>query len=86
MPLIDLANPTRFLAFCARALPWFAAATLVAVATGVNLALNAPDDDQQGAAVKIMFIHVPAAWLAMGCWTIMTVAALGTRAWRHRLA
>ncbi len=33
-----------------------------------------------------MFIHVPAAWLAMGCWTVMTIAALGTLVWRHPLA
>src|SRR5262249_16617741 len=40
----------------------------------------------QGATVKIMFIHVPNAWLAMFCWTLMTVAALGTLVWRHPLA
>ena len=46
----------------------------------------APDDYQQGATVKIMFIHVPAAWLAMFGWTAMTIAALGTLVWRHPLA
>ena len=46
----------------------------------------APDDYQQGATVKIMFIHVPAAWLAMLGWTVMTIAALGTLVWRHPLA
>jgi heme exporter protein C len=86
MPLIELANPTRFLAFCARAVPWLAAGALVALAIGIKLALNAPDDYQQGATVKIMFIHVPAAWLAMGCWTVMTITALGTLVWRHPLA
>ena len=86
MPLIDLANPTRFLNLAGRLLPWFAAATLVAFAVGLHLGMNAPDDYQQGATVKIMFIHVPAAWLAMGCWTVMTIAALGTLVWRHPLA
>ena len=33
-----------------------------------------------------MFIHVPAAWLAMGCWAVMTIAALGTLVWRHPLS
>jgi heme exporter protein C len=33
-----------------------------------------------------MFIHVPSAWLAMACWTVMTIAALGTLVWRHPLA
>ena len=46
----------------------------------------APDDYQQGATVKIMFIHVPNAWLAMFVWGVMSIAALGTLVWRHPLA
>jgi heme exporter protein C len=86
MPLIDLANPSRFLAFTGRVSPWLAAVTLLALAYGLSQAYLAPDDYQQGAAAKIMFIHVPSAWLAMGCWTVMTIAALGTLVWRHPLA
>jgi heme exporter protein C len=86
MALIDLANPSRFLALAGRLLPWLAAATLIVFAVGINQAIVAPDDYQQGATVKIMYIHVPAAWLAMGCWTVMTIAALGTLVWRHPLA
>jgi heme exporter protein C len=86
MPLIDLANPSRFLALVGRLLPWLAAATLVVFAFGINQAVIAPDDYQQGATAKIMYVHVPSAWLAMGCWTVMTIAALGTLVWRHPLA
>jgi heme exporter protein C len=86
MPLIDLANPTRFLAFTARVLPWLALATVAAFAAGLWLVAQAPDDYQQGATVKIMFIHVPNAWLAMAVWTVMSIAALGTLVWRHPLA
>src|SRR5262245_14395221 len=86
MALIDLANPTRFLAFAGRVLPWLAGATAIAFAIGLNQAFLAPDDYQQGATVKIMFIHVPSAWLAMFGWALMTVAALGTLVWRHPLA
>ena len=87
MALIDLANPTRFLAFAERILPWLIAATVFAFAIGLGQALFvAPDDYQQGATVKIMFLHVPAAWLAMFCWTLMSVASLGTLVWRHPLA
>jgi len=87
MALIDLANPTRFLSFVERAMPWLIAATLFAFAIGLEQALFvAPDDYQQGATVKIMFLHVPSAWLAMFCWGLMTVAALGTLVWRHPLA
>ena len=86
MALIDLANPTRFLDLVRRLLPWLAAATVIAFAVGLTMAMNAPDDYQQGATVKIMFLHVPAAWLAMMCWGLMSVAALGTLVWRHPLA
>ena len=87
MTLSDLANPSRFLAFADRALPWLTAATAVAFAIGLFLAwFVAPDDYQQGATVKIMFIHVPSAWLGMFGWGLMSVAALGTLVWRHPLA
>ncbi len=46
----------------------------------------APDDYHQGATVKIMFIHVPAAWLGMFAWGLMSAAALGTLVWRHPLS
>ena len=86
MALIDLANPTRFLRLVDRVLPWLAAATVIAFAIGLVQAMNAPDDYQQGATVKIMFLHVPAAWLGMMGWSLMSVAALGTLVWRHPLA
>jgi heme exporter protein C len=86
MPIIDLANPSRFLRFARIVLPWLAGLTALAFALGLNLALNAPDDYQQGATVKIMFIHVPSAWLGMFGWIVMSVAALGTLVWRHPLA
>ena len=86
MSLIDLANPSRFLALTDRVLPWLSAATLLAFAFGVSQAYLAPDDYQQGATVKIMFIHVPAAWLGLFAWMLMSAAALGTLVWRHPLA
>jgi heme exporter protein C len=46
----------------------------------------APPDYQQGETVRIMFIHVPAAWLAMFGYTLIAIAALGTLIWRHPLA
>src|SRR5262245_21136422 len=86
MALIDLANPSRFLALVGRVLPWLIIATVIAFAAGIVLVLMAPDDYQQGATVKIMFVHVPAAWLASLIWVVMSIAALGTLAWRHPLA
>jgi heme exporter protein C len=86
MPLIDLANPSRFLALVGRVLPWLIAATVIAFVVGIALAFAAPDDYQQGATVKIMFVHVPAAWLGSLIWAVMSIAALGTLVWRHPLA
>src|SRR5579871_6022588 len=86
MALVDLANPSRFLALADRAIPWLGLATAVAFAVGISEALGAPDDYQQGATVKIMFLHVPGAWLGMLGWGLMSVAALGTLVWRHPLA
>ena len=63
MTLIDLANPTKFLSLTARVLPWLAGATAILLLIGFYQAAMAPDDYQQGATVKIMFVHVPNAWL-----------------------
>jgi heme exporter protein C len=87
MALIDLANPSRFLTLVERALPWLVVATLFGFAVGLEQTFFvAPDDYQQGATVKIMFVHVPSAWLGMFCWALMSFAALGTLVWRHPLA
>ena len=86
MALADLANPSRFLTFANRAIPWLGGVTVIAFAFGLNQAMGAPDDYQQGATVKIMFLHVPSAWLGMLGWGLMTIAALGTLVWRHPLA
>jgi heme exporter protein C len=88
MPSIaSLANPGRFLALTARILPALAVLTAVLFAVGLYMALVvAPPDYQQGDSVRIMYVHVPAAILAMGCYVMMAIAALGTLVWRHPLA
>ena len=87
MTLVDLANPSRFLAFSARVLPFLWALTGIGLVVGLYLAFFvAPPDYQQGETVRIMFIHVPSAWLAMFGYGVMAVAALGTLVWRHPLA
>src|SRR6266700_1049879 len=86
MPLIDLANPSRFLTLSGRILPWLSAATLIAFAFGIAQVIGAPDYYQQGTTAKIMYIHVPSAWLSMFIWGTMSIAALGTLEWRHPLA
>ncbi len=87
MRLIDYANPTRFLGLVGVSLKWIAAATAIAFAVGLWLVfMVAPADYQQGETVKIMYIHVPCAWLSMFCYVTMAGSALGTLVWRHPLA
>jgi heme exporter protein C len=82
----DLANPTRFVALVDRTLPWIAGLSAAVLSVGLCLGFAAPEDYQQGTTVRIMYLHVPFAWLAMMCYTIMAMAALGTLVWRHPLA
>jgi heme exporter protein C len=85
--MISLANPTHFLALVDRVVPWLTAVTLILLGVGLYLSLFvAPPDYQQGETVKIMFIHVPSAWLAMFGYMLIAAAALGTLIWRHPLA
>ena len=81
-----LANPTVFMDLAGRVLPWLTGLTLVLFAVGLYGSVLAPDDYQQGATVKIMFIHVPFAWLAMAGWIVMSISAIGVLVWRHPLA
>ena len=82
----NLANPTVFVEFARRVLPWLAAATATLFVAGLWLAFAAPPDYQQGETVKIMYLHVPAAWMATFVYAVMAAAALGTLVWRHPLA
>ena len=85
--LTELANPTRFLAFSTRVQPWLSGLAAILFAFGLYLSLFvAPADYQQGDSVRIMYVHVPAAILGMGCYVLMAITALGTLVWRHPLA
>lgn len=86
MAFLDLANPTRFLAWSGRILPWLAVAAVAVLALGLALAFTAPGDYQQGETVRIMYIHVPFAWLSMFGYSMMAASALGILVWRHPLA
>ena len=83
----DLANPTRFLSILDRIMLPLVVLTAITFAIGLYLTFFvAPDDYQQGATVKIMFIHVPTAWLAMFTYMLMATSSLGTLVWKHPLA
>ena len=80
------ANPARFQRLAQAILPWCAGGTVVLFAIGLYLALlGSPPDYQQGETVRIMYVHVPAAWMALGAYTTMALASAVALIWRHRL-
>src|SRR6202035_335290 len=82
-----LANPARFMRLSGGALPWLGGATLVALVVGLAWSLLlAPPDYQQGESVRIMFVHVPAAWLALSVYLFVAIASAVALVWRHPLA
>lgn len=81
-----LANPTVFMALSGRLLPWISLVAAMVIAAGLWLAFTAPPDYQQGHTVKIMFIHVPCAWLAMATYLLIAVSSAGLLIFRHPLA
>ena len=82
-----LANPTQFMELSGRVLPWLAGAAALVIAYGLYLAFFvAPPDYQQGETARIMFVHVPSAWLAMAGYTVIAISAFGLLVFRHPLA
>ena len=82
-----LANPARFRRFSQRVLPGLGFATALMLAVGFYMAFFvAPADYQQGDAMRIIYIHVPAAWLASGGYLGLALCAVLSLVWRHPLA
>lgn len=82
-----LANPNRFMRFSGAVLPWVAGIAGIAFAAGIYLSFFAsPPDYQQGETVRIMYIHVPAAWTALFAYVAMAVASAAALVWRHPLS
>ena len=81
-----LANPTQFMGLSGRLLPWISGFAAAVIAVGLWLGFAAPPDYQQGHTVKIMFIHVPCAWLAMATYVLVAMSSTGLLIFRHPLA
>jgi heme exporter protein C len=81
-----LANPTRFMELSARLLPWMIGLTGVLLVVGLAMAFTAPPDYQQGQTAKIMFVHVPCAWLSMFVYVLIAASSFGLLVFRHPLA
>ena len=82
-----LANPGQFLAWSRPLVLPLAGLTTLVFVIGLYFAFfNSPADYQMGDTVRIMYIHVPNAWLSQFVYAMMTASALGTLVWRHPLA
>jgi heme exporter protein C len=81
------ANPTRFMRIAEKALPWITIAAIFFISAGLYQGLFiSPADYQQGETVRIMYVHVPSAWMAMFCYTLLAVASGSFLIWKHPLA
>ncbi len=81
------ANPGQFLRLAARAQPWLSWPALALTALGLIWGLFfSPADWQQGDAVRIMYVHVPSAWLASAGYVALAVCSFASLVWRHPLA
>ncbi len=82
-----LANPARFLRLMAAIRPYAAVLAVLGLAIGLGWGLLfSPPDYQQGETVRIMYLHVPAAWMAMFIYAAMAVASAAALVWRHPVA
>ena len=87
MSLWEYANPTRFMRLTDRVLPYVTVLTVICLLTGLTWGFFfTPDDYKQGSTVKIIFIHVPSAMMAINIWVMMLVASLVWLVRRHHVS
>src|SRR5438477_10762154 len=85
--MIGYANPKRFLDASRSLPPWLFAAAAIFIGFGLYLSLFVvPPERQQGDAVRIMFIHVPAAWIGMAAYALIAISSIWALINRHPLA
>ncbi|MCX7275197.1 MAG: heme ABC transporter permease CcmC [Burkholderiales bacterium] len=86
-PWFRFASPAAFFPLAGRLIPWFGGAAALLTAIGLYLGLVvAPTDWQQGEAYRIIFIHVPAAWMAMFIYLVMAGWCAASLIWNTRLS
>ncbi len=87
MSLWEYANPVKFLALSARVQPFAWAAAAFGIGVGLLWGFFwTPDDFRQGASIKIIYIHVPSAWIAVNAWIMMLIASLVWLVRRHHVS
>ena len=87
MSIWEYANPKKFMQTSAWALPWVVGLTIALLVTGLTWGFFfTPDDYKQGATVKIIYLHVPAAMMAINAWGMMLVTSLIWIVRRHHVS
>ena len=87
MSIWKYANPVKFLALSARVQPFAWAAAAIGIIVGLGWGFfETPDDFRQGSTIKIIYIHVPAAWIAINAWIMMLIASLIWLVRRHHVS
>lgn len=82
-----LGSPGHFYAVARRLTPWLGGLSVVLLVVGLYWGLVvAPPDYQQGDSYRIIFVHVPAAWMSLFCWLFMTVCGVLVLVWRMKVA
>ena len=86
--MIDyFSNPSRFVKITSFIFPWLSLAVVSLFAFGIYFALfNSPEDLVQGSAVRIMYVHVPSAWLSLFSYLLLALCSFFFIVWRHPLA
>lgn len=80
------ANPARAMRFATALHPWCKAATALFLLCGLYFALlDSPPDYQQGETVRIMYVHVPAAWMSLFVFTVMASGSLAFLVFKHAI-
>ena len=87
MSLWEYANPVKFLGLSERVMPWLWVSSGICLAVGLVWGFFfTPDDFRQGSTVKIIYLHVPAALMAINAWFMMLVASLIWIVRRHHVS
>ena len=86
--MIDyLANPSRFFRITNFLLPWLMGLSITLTIIGIYFSLfDSPEDLVQGSAVRIMYVHVPSAWLSIFSYLLLSICSFFFIVWRHPLA
>ncbi|WP_022704767.1 heme ABC transporter permease [Pseudorhodobacter ferrugineus] len=87
MSFWEYANPQKFMQLSRKVMPWVAGASVLCLVGGLAWGFfGTPDDYKQGSTVKIIYLHVPAAMMAINAWVMMLVTSLVWLIRRHHVS